>query len=128
MYLMIHMVEFSTLLFTDYKDEKQKVLQKIEHVCGSVSLDDQGHSPRPRGEDLLRQLYACDRLQYGIQHLEALTSTDSSHRHRWKEEKENLHTKSYKAKLERLRSARLTRRDQAVRLLDMQRFQVLNDT
>jgi hypothetical protein len=45
---------------------KQKVLQKIEHVCGSISLDDQGHSPRPRGEDLLRQLYACDGLQYGI--------------------------------------------------------------
>jgi hypothetical protein len=36
------------------------MLQKIEHVCGSVSLDDQGHSPSPRGEDLLQQLYACD--------------------------------------------------------------------
>jgi hypothetical protein len=43
------------------------VLQKIEHVCGSVSLDDQGHSPRPRCEDLLWQLYTCDGLQYGIQ-------------------------------------------------------------
>jgi hypothetical protein len=58
-------------LFKDYKIVKQKVLQKIEHVCGSVSLNDQGHSPRPRGEDLLRRLYACDRLQYRIQHLEA---------------------------------------------------------
>jgi hypothetical protein len=58
-------------LFKDYKIVKQKVLQKIEHVCGSVSLNDQGHSPRPRGEDLLWQLYACDRLQYRIQHLEA---------------------------------------------------------
>jgi hypothetical protein len=38
-------------------DKKQKVLQKIEHV---ISLGDQGHSPRPRGEDLLWQLYACD--------------------------------------------------------------------
>jgi hypothetical protein len=47
------------------------VLQNIEHVCGSVSLDDQGHSPRPRGEDLLHQLYVCDGLQYRIQHLEA---------------------------------------------------------
>jgi hypothetical protein len=47
-------------------NKKQNVLQKIEHVCGSVSLDDQGHSPRPRGEDLLRQLYAYDRLQYEI--------------------------------------------------------------
>jgi hypothetical protein len=46
------------------------VLQKIEHVCGSVSLDDQGHSPNPRGEDLLRQFYASVGLQYGIQHLE----------------------------------------------------------
>jgi hypothetical protein len=43
-------------------DEKQKVLQYMEHVCGSVSLNDQGHSPRPKGEDLLRQLYAYDGL------------------------------------------------------------------
>jgi hypothetical protein len=54
-------------------DEKQKVLQKIEHICESVSLDDQRHSPHPRGEDLLRQLYACDELQYGTQHIEAWT-------------------------------------------------------
>jgi hypothetical protein len=43
-----------TTLFKDFKIRKQKVLQKIEHVCGSVSLDDQGPPPRPRGEDLLR--------------------------------------------------------------------------
>jgi hypothetical protein len=30
-------------LFKDYKIRKQKVLQKIEQVCGSISLDDQGH-------------------------------------------------------------------------------------
>jgi hypothetical protein len=72
--------------------------KKIEHVCGSVSLDDQGHSPRPRGEDLLRQLYTCDRLQYRIQHLEAWTFIDSRHRYHRKEEKENLHTKSHKSK------------------------------
>jgi hypothetical protein len=70
-----------TALFKDYKIRKQKVLQKIEYVCGSISLDDQGHSPRPRGEDLLRQLYACDRHQYGIQHLEAWTFTDSHHQY-----------------------------------------------
>jgi hypothetical protein len=64
-----------TLYFKDYKDEKQKVLQKIEHVCGKVSLDDQEHSPRPRGEDLLRQIYAYDGLQYGIQ----FSKTWSSH-------------------------------------------------
>jgi hypothetical protein len=52
-------------------DEKQKVLHKIELICGSFSLDEQSHSPHPRGKDLLRQLYACDGLQYGIQHLEA---------------------------------------------------------
>jgi hypothetical protein len=102
------------------------VLQKIEHICGSVSLDDQGHSPRLRCEDLLRQLYACDGFQYGIQYLEAWTSTDSGHWHRRKEEKENLHTKSYKAKLERLRSTRLTHHEQAVRLLNMQRLQAIN--
>jgi hypothetical protein len=39
-----------------------------------------------------------------------------------------MHTKSYKAKLERLRSARLTRHDQAAILLDMQRLQVVKDT
>jgi predicted HAD superfamily hydrolase len=60
-----------TAFFKDYKIRKQKVLQKIEHVCGSESLDDQRHSPRSRGEDLIRQLYVCDRLQYRIQHLEA---------------------------------------------------------
>jgi hypothetical protein len=40
-------------LFKDFKIIKQKVLQKIEHICGRDSLDDQGLSPRPRGEDLL---------------------------------------------------------------------------
>jgi hypothetical protein len=49
---------------------RQKVLQKIEQICESVSLDDQGHSPLPKGEDLLRQLYARDGVQYEIQHLE----------------------------------------------------------
>jgi hypothetical protein len=38
-----------------------------------------------------------------------------------------MHIKNYKAKLERLRSIRLTCRDQAVRLLDMQRLQVVKD-
>jgi hypothetical protein len=40
----------------------------------------------------------------------------------------NLHTKSYKAKLDWLRSARLTHRDQAVYLPDMQRLQMVNDS
>jgi hypothetical protein len=53
--------------------------------------------------------------------------TDNHHGHYWKEE-ENLHTKSYKAKLERLHSARLTHHDQAVILLDMQMLQVVKDT
>jgi hypothetical protein len=64
-----------TALFKDFKIRKQKVLQKIEHAYRSVLLDDQGHSPRPRGEDLLRQLYAYKRLRYRIQYLE----TQSSH-------------------------------------------------
>jgi hypothetical protein len=55
-------------------------------------------------------------------------STDNSYRHHRKEDKENLHTKSYKAKLERLCLGRLIRRDQAVRLLDMQMVQVIKDT
>jgi hypothetical protein len=41
-------------------------------------------------------------------------------------EKEETYTpKSYKAKLERLHSTRLVRRDQTVTLLDMQRLQVI---
>jgi hypothetical protein len=55
-----------TAFFKDYKIRKQKVLQMIEHVCGSASLDDQGHSPHPRGEDLIRQLFVCDWIQYEI--------------------------------------------------------------
>jgi hypothetical protein len=47
-------------------DEKQKALQKIEYVYGRVSLNDQGHSPHPKGEDLIQQLYACDGFQYRI--------------------------------------------------------------
>jgi hypothetical protein len=44
-------------------------------------------------------------------------STNTCHRHCRKEEK-----KSYKIKLEWLRSVRLIRRDQAIRLLDMQKL------
>jgi hypothetical protein len=58
----------------------------------------------------------------------AWTSTDSHHQHCRKEEKEKLDTKSYKAKLERLCTARLTRLDQAIRLLDIQRLQVVKGT
>jgi hypothetical protein len=50
----IRVEKFFAALFKDYKISKKKVLQNIEHVCGRVSLDDQGHSPHPRGEDILR--------------------------------------------------------------------------
>jgi hypothetical protein len=40
----------------------------------------------------------------------------------------NLHIKSYKAKLDRLRSTRLSRHDQAIKLLYMPRVQVVNDS
>jgi hypothetical protein len=43
-----------------------------------------------------------------------------------REGRRNLHIIA-KAKLERLRSARLSRHDQGVRLLDMQRLQVVHD-
>jgi hypothetical protein len=49
--------------------------------------------------------------------------TNSHQRHRWKRGKEGIYTQQLKAKLERLRSARLIHRDQAVRLLDMQMLQ-----
>jgi hypothetical protein len=51
-----------TTLFKDFKIRKQMVLQKIEQVCGSFSLDGEGHSPHPRCEDHLWQLYACNGL------------------------------------------------------------------
>jgi hypothetical protein len=54
-------------------------------------------------------------------------ATDNHHQHRRKEEK-NLHTKSYKAKVKRLHSARLTCHDQAFSFLDMQKLQVVKDT
>jgi hypothetical protein len=108
--------------FKECKNKKQKVFQKTEHVCRSVSLDNQGHSPHPRGEDLLRQLYDCDGHQYGIQHLEAWTSTNSRHRHHLKEEKRrNLHTKVIKQSLSDYAQqdlSKVTKRSP----LDMQRF------
>jgi hypothetical protein len=51
--------------------------------------------------------------------------TDSNQRHRWKRGKKETCTQQLKAKLERLRSARLTHHDQAVTLLDMQRLQAI---
>jgi hypothetical protein len=42
--------------------------------------------------------------------------TDSHRRHHRKREEDHLHKKGYKAKLEQLRLARLTRHDQAVTL------------
>jgi hypothetical protein len=105
------------------------MLQKIEHVCGSISLNDQGHSPCPSGEDLLWQLYACDELQYRIQFLEARSSHWQPSSASPEEREEETYTpKSYKVKLEWLYSARLARRGQAVKLLDMQRLQVVKDT
>jgi hypothetical protein len=49
--------------------------------------------------------------------------TDSCQRHRQKRGKEETCTQQLKAKLERLRLARLTCHDQAVKLLDIQRLQ-----
>jgi hypothetical protein len=77
----------------------QKVLQKIEHVCESVLLDDQGHSPRPRGEELLWLLYACD----------GPSSASSEER-----EEETYKQKSYKVNVERLHSAGLIHGDQNI--------------
>jgi hypothetical protein len=51
---------------------------------------------------------------------------DSHQWHHRKRGKEETYTQQLKAKLERLRSARLTCHDQAVRLLDMQRLQEVN--
>jgi hypothetical protein len=57
------------------------MLPKIKHVCGTISLYDHGHSPCPRGEDLIRQLYAYDRLQYGSSSQKPRVPTDNHHRH-----------------------------------------------
>jgi hypothetical protein len=51
--------------------------------------------------------------------------TDSHQWHHRERGKEETYTQKLKAKLERLRSARLTRHDQAVRFLDMQRLEAI---
>jgi rubrerythrin len=79
------------------------VLQKIEHVCEAFHSMIKGNSTPATGSS----------TESNSQ--KPRVPTDNHHRHHQKEEKENIHTKSYKAKLERLDSARLTRRDQAVK-------------
>jgi hypothetical protein len=45
-----------------------------------------------------------------------------------KEGRRNLHTRGYKVELERLGSARQASHDQDIKLLDMPRLQVINDS
>jgi hypothetical protein len=52
------------------------IVAVVAPVGKPLPLDDQGHSPHPRGEDILWQLYASDGLQYGIH----FSETRSSHR------------------------------------------------
>jgi hypothetical protein len=75
------------------------VIQKIEHICKSISLDDQrihlalevktsfGSSTPATGSS----------TEFSSQKPEV--STDNRHQHHRKEEKENMRIKSYKAKL-----------------------------
>jgi hypothetical protein len=57
------------------------------------------YSPRPRGENLLCQLYTCDGPQHRIQHTKPGLPTDSHQRHRWKREKEETYTQQLKQSL-----------------------------
>jgi hypothetical protein len=84
------------------------VLQKIEHVYRSISLDYQ------KSNHLTLELKTFFGNSTPMTGLSTESSSqksrvpiDSHHRHRQKEEMKNLHIKSYKAKLEQLRSARL---------------------
>jgi hypothetical protein len=75
------------------------------------------YSPHPIGENLLQQLYTCDSSQYGIQHSESLDFPLIAIKGITRgERRRNLHTKNYKAMLERLHSSRLSHHDQAVTL------------
>jgi hypothetical protein len=74
----------------------------------------QEYSPHPRGEKLLRQFYTNDGLQHASLDFPLMVVIASLGERKAR----NLHT-TVKAKLERLHKARLARRDQAVRLLDM---------
>jgi hypothetical protein len=75
-----------------------------------------------------RGCFECGDTTHFIANYPKRKKLDSSNKYDYiKGDRKKPH-KSYKAKLERLRSARLTRHDQAVRLLDMQRLEVVNDT
>jgi hypothetical protein len=64
------------------------------------SGDSREYSPRPRGENLLRQLYTYNGVQYRIQHSKPRLSTDGHQRHRQKREGErNPHTTVIKQSL-----------------------------
>jgi hypothetical protein len=95
------------------------VIQKIEHVSVEAIIDSRhrGHSPRPRGEYLPQQplrlrcvpvwSLAFGSLDFPLIAIVGITE---------KGKKITCTQDRYKIKLERLRLARLTRRDQVVTL------------
>jgi hypothetical protein len=78
------------------------------------------------GEELLRQLYAYDGPNTEFSTWKPGLPTDSRHWQCRKREEKTCTPKSYKAKLERLCSTRLTHCYQAVTLLDMHEIELIN--
>jgi hypothetical protein len=110
-------IKLLQLGFKDYKMEKQKVLQKIKYISGSIYLNDKGIHLALEVKPFLSNSTPVTgpNTKSSLQKLRS--PIDSHHRHRQKREGERSPThKGYKANLERLRSARLTRHDQTVTL------------
>jgi hypothetical protein len=104
----INIENIITTLFKDYKIRKQKVLQKTDKFAEAF------HS-------MIKAIHLTLEMKTSFSNSMPVTgsstesssqrarvSADSHHQHCRREEKESMHTKSYKAKLGRLRSARLT--------------------
>jgi hypothetical protein len=77
------------------------MLLKIEHVCGSLSLDDhKSNHLTLEVEIFFDNSTPATGLSMESSSQKPKVPSHSRHRHHRKEEKQNLHTKNYKAKLE----------------------------
>jgi hypothetical protein len=81
-------VKLLQLQFKVYKTLKQKVLQKIEHICGSVHLDDKGIHLALEVKTFLSNSTPTMGPSMESSHQKSRPPTDSSHWHHRKRERE----------------------------------------
>jgi hypothetical protein len=74
------------------QDREAEDASKDRTFAEAYNSTSQEYSPRPRGENLLRQLYTNDGLQHGIQHSKLGLPTDGCQWHHQKREKEKIYT------------------------------------